>query len=195
MENDALATDPKAQISGNRSASFATQNSAQDTDNRSLMSMHIPPEALGMSLGDFWAFVTRDYQVALAAMPTMTPIMIHKGVPDFLRPVVWSGLAEARDPNLYAEFDMLLQRLEYEQSSSESIIDKDLGRCFPTHELFMHPAGEGQAMLSQVLKCYSLRDPETGYCQGMGFVVGILLMKMQVHDAYSVFVRYTTQPA
>lgn len=190
MENNALATDPKANISSARSISSQAQSIVRDNDTRSLMSMQIPPEALGMSLGDFWAFVTRNYPEALAAMPTMTPIMIHKGVPDFLRPVVWSGLAGSRDASLYAEFDSLLERLEHESPSNEGIIDKDLGRCFPTHDLFMHSSGEGQRMLGQVLKCYNLHDPEIGYCQGMGFIVGILLMKMEVQDAYCVFVKY-----
>lgn len=189
MENNALATNPKANIS-TRSASSCTQMTGQEDNTGSLMSMHIPPEALGMSLGDFWAFVTRDYVEALAAMPTMTPIMIHKGVPDFLRPVVWGGLARARDAHLYHQFDVLTARLEYEQPSNENIIEKDLGRCFPTHDLFVHPDGEGQRMLGQVLKCYNLHDPEIGYCQGMGFIVGILLMKMDVRDAFCVFVRY-----
>lgn len=189
MENNALATDPKAGMAATRSASIATQ----DQDTRSLLSVHIPAEALGMSLGDFWAFVTRDYTEALAAMPTMTPIMIRKGIPDFLRPVVWSGLAGARDESLYAEFDVLLERLEYEQCNSENIIDKDVGRCFPAHELFMQPGGDGQKMLGQILRCYSLHDPDTGYCQGMGFIVGILLMKMEVKDAFCVFVRLMEQ--
>lgn len=188
MENDALATDPKNAAA--RSASISTQNPAQDADTRPPpLSLHIPPEALGMSLGDFWAFVARDYNQALAAMPTMTPIMIRKGVPDFLRPVVWGSLVGSRDLNLYSEFQLLLERLETEQCSIDGIIDKDLGRCFPNHDLFMHPGGEGQKMLGQVLKCYNLRDPEIGYCQGMGFIVGILLMKMEAQDAFCVFVR------
>lgn len=181
MENDALATDPK-NISSNRTASISTQMTQP-------ASVQIPAEALGISLGDFWAFVTRDYLEALAAMPTMTPIMIHKGVPDFLRPVVWVGLAQARDENLYAEFQVLLQRLDNEHGSVDGIIDKDLGRCFPSHELFMHSDGEGQKMLGQILKCYNLHDPEIGYCQGMGFIVGVLLMKMEVQDAFCVFVK------
>ncbi|KAG9643386.1 RabGAP/TBC, partial [Aureobasidium melanogenum] len=32
-------------------------------------------------------------------------------------------------------------------------------------------------------------DSEIGYCQGMGFIVGILLMKMDARDAFCVFVR------
>ncbi|CAD0115142.1 unnamed protein product [Aureobasidium uvarum] len=155
----------------------------------SLLSLHIPKEALGMSLGDFWAFVVRDYQEALLSMPTMTPIMIHKGVPDFLRPVVWGGIAGAREERLYSEFDRLLAQIESEPPTSDTIIDKDIGRCFPNHPLFAQAGGEGQNMLGQVLKCYNLYDPEIGYCQGMGFIVGILLMKMDARDAFCVFVR------
>lgn len=188
MENDALATDPKAGISRSFSSNQYDVFS-QDAAPRSSLSVYIPKEALGMSLGDFWALVTRDYSEALAVMPTMTPIMIHKGVPDFLRPVVWVGLARARDEKLHVEFDRLVERLEHEHSTFETIIDKDLGRCFPHHDLFMHPDGEGQRMLGQVLKCYNLYDPDVGYCQGMGFIVGILLMKMEARDAFCVFVR------
>lgn len=188
MENDALATDPKAGIS--RSVSSAQYDVfSQDAAPRSSLSVYIPKEALGMSLGDFWALVTRDYSEALTVMPTMTPSMIHKGVPDFLRPVVWVGLARARDDRLHAEFNHLVERLEHEHPNSEHIIDKDLGRCFPHHDLFMHSDGEGQRMLGEVLKCYNLYDPEVGYCQGMGFIVGILLMKMEARDAFCVFVK------
>lgn len=34
---------------------------------------------------------------------------------------------------------------------------------------------QGQAELFNILKAYSLHDLEVGYCQGMGFVAGILL--------------------
>ncbi|KAI4748299.1 hypothetical protein E4T50_01474 [Aureobasidium sp. EXF-12298] len=186
MENNALATDPKAGISA---VTLSNNERIVSVGGASLLSLHIPKEALGMSLGDFWAFVTRDYEEALLSMPTMTPIMIHKGVPDFLRPVVWGGIAGAREERLYSEFDRLLAQIESEPPTSDTIIDKDIGRCFPSHPLFAQPGSEGQTMLGQVLKCYNLYDPEIGYCQGMGFIVGILLMKMDARDAFCVFVR------
>jgi hypothetical protein len=50
--------------------------------------------------------------------------------------------------------------------SVDDIIGRDLGRTFPEHPLFME--GDGQARLGRLLRAYALRDPETGYCQGMG---------------------------
>ncbi|KAH0096396.1 RabGAP/TBC, partial [Aureobasidium melanogenum] len=186
MENNALATDPKAGIT---TVTGSSHDRNASIGGASLLSLHIPKEALGMSLGDFWAFVTRDYEEALSSMPTMTPIMIHRGVPDFLRPVVWVGIAGARQERLYSEFERLLAQIESVPPTSDTIIDKDVGRCFPNHPLFAQAGGEGQTMLGQVLKCYNLYDSEIGYCQGMGFIVGILLMKMDARDAFCVFVR------
>ncbi|KAG9619478.1 RabGAP/TBC, partial [Aureobasidium melanogenum] len=150
MENNALATDPKAGIT---TVTGSSHDRNASIGGASLLSLHIPKEALGMSLGDFWAFVTRDYEEALSSMPTMTPIMIHRGVPDFLRPVVWVGIAGARQERLYSEFDRLLAQIESVPPTSDTIIDKDVGRCFPNHPLFAQAGGEGQTMLGQVLKC------------------------------------------
>lgn len=51
-----------------------------------------------------------------------------------------------------------------------------LGRTFPGHTYFASPLGPGQLALFNLLKAYSLLDPEVGYCQGLSFVAGILLL-------------------
>lgn len=43
-------------------------------------------------------------------------------------------------------------------------------------DYFKEPGGEGQEMLFNVIKAYSLFDPQVGYCQGLHFVVGVLLL-------------------
>ncbi|TKX21370.1 Rab-GTPase-TBC domain-containing protein 8 [Elsinoe australis] len=192
MENQAIAKDPKAGIAAvgahtGPGASFEYR--VRDTVCSSLSLVTIPEEALGMNLGDFWALVTKDYQEALRVLPTVTPLMIHKGVPDFLRSAVWAGIAGAWDASLQVEFDSLCERLQHEKPINEHIINKDLARCFPHHDLFREADGEGQKMLGTVLKCYSLYDSEIGYCQGMAFVAGILLMNMPAKDAFCVFVK------
>jgi len=192
IENNAIAKDPKsgiATVGGHTGPGSAFEYRVRDTVCSSLSLVTIPEEALGMSLGDFWALVTKDYADALRKLPTMTPLMIHKGVPDFLRSAVWVGIAGAWDAALQVEFDSLLDRLPFERPSNESIINKDLSRCFPHHELFKDAEGEGQRMLGTVLKAYSLYDAEIGYCQGMAFVAGVLLMNMPVKDSFCVFVK------
>ena len=46
------------------------------------------------------------------------------------------------------------------------------------HIQFCDARGEGQANLRKVLRAYALYNPELGYCQGMGMLVGLLLMRM-----------------
>ena len=51
-----------------------------------------------------------------------------------------------------------------------------VGRTFPGHPYFSMQLGSGQLALFNLLKAYSLMDQEVGYCQGLSFVAGILLM-------------------
>lgn len=53
---------------------------------------------------------------------------------------------------------------------------KHAGRTFPKHPFFARPLGAGQLGLFNLLKAYSLFDTEVGYCQGLSFVAGILLL-------------------
>ena len=71
----------------------------------------------------------------------------------------------------------MYQKLVVLISNSEKIIERDIGRTFPHSEMFKEDGGPGQQMLYRVLKVYSLYDPEVGYCQGLSFCVGPLLMQ------------------
>ena len=53
---------------------------------------------------------------------------------------------------------------------------KILGRTFPSHPYFQQTLGPGQLALFNILKAYSLLDQEVGYCQGLSFVGGVLLL-------------------
>lgn len=53
-------------------------------------------------------------------------------------------------------------------------------RTFPHHEYFTDGQGIGQENLYNVLKAYSLYDPVVGYCQGLPFIVAILLLNVSV---------------
>lgn len=62
-------------------------------------------------------------------------------------------------------------------------IGRDLNRTFPHHPLFKEGKG-GQEMLGRVLRAYSVVDKEIGYCQGMNFITGLLLMHMSEEESF-----------
>jgi len=83
----------------------------------------------------------------------------------------------AKYPNYNTPYEQLLRQL----TSHQHAILIDLGRTFPNHSYFSSPLGPGQLALFNLLKAYSLLDPEVGYCQGLSFVAGVLLL----HVSYS----------
>ncbi len=134
---------------------------------------------------EFWAALVADYPQTAQRLPTLTSNKIRSGVPPPLRGVVWPSISGARDPLLHEEYEKLCG----ETSPYEGLIGKDVGRSFPNVEMFREKDGEGQKMLGRVLKGFSLYDNKIGYCQGLGFVVGPLLMHMNEADAFCVLVR------
>lgn len=109
------------------------------------------------------------------------------GVPKGKRGEVWQFLAEqfclkqppidTRDfPNYNTPYDLLLKQL----TSQQHAILIDLGRTFPNHPYFSSPLGPGQLALFNLLKAYSLLDHEVGYCQGLSFVAGVLLLHVSI---------------
>ncbi|KAI1823606.1 rab-GTPase-TBC domain-containing protein [Xylaria intraflava] len=134
---------------------------------------------------EFYMALVKDYQQTAARLPTLLSNKIRKGIPPPLRGVVWQSMAGAGDTVLLEQFD----RLSNESSPYEGIIGKDLGRSFPGVDMFRDPEGDGQRMLGRVLKCFSLYDHKIGYCQGLAFLVGPLLMHMPDKQAFCVLVR------
>ncbi|KAL2266987.1 hypothetical protein VTJ83DRAFT_4264 [Remersonia thermophila] len=134
---------------------------------------------------DFYLALVKDPKQTAARLPTLLSNKVRKGIPPPLRGVVWQSMAGARDSAL----EELYERLSGESSPYEGVISKDLGRSFPGVEMFRDPEGDGQRMLGRVLKCFSLYDAKIGYCQGLAFLVGPLLMHMGDKQAFCVLVR------
>lgn len=62
------------------------------------------------------------------------------------------------------------------------VIRRDIARTYPEHDFFKEKDGLGQESLFNVMKAYSLHDREVGYCQGSGFIVGLLLMQVNIYS-------------
>ncbi|KAK5048646.1 hypothetical protein LTR84_005737 [Exophiala bonariae] len=191
-ENAALAIDPKANIvapttrprKNTRPMSVMQLKKMIDGPQRQSMDDPLLP-ALLMKEGEFWAVLVQDYAQTAQRLPTLTTNKIRGGVPVFLRGVVWPSIARACDPLLHAEY----HKLADQPSPYDALIGKDVGRSFPKVDMFREKDGEGQKMLGRVLKAFSLYDEKIGYCQGLGFVVGPLLMYMSEPEAFSILVK------
>ncbi|KAL8681043.1 MAG: hypothetical protein Q9186_002816 [Xanthomendoza sp. 1 TL-2023] len=192
QENNALATDPKAAVSRNtrgrtKSRPPSIQQIKKLINEPAMPSLRYSslPEPPPMTELEFWAALVSNYPQTAQRLPTLTSNKIRNGIPPPLRGVVWMSIAGARERLLEDEYE----RLCNETSPYESLIGKDIGRSFPNVEMFKDPAGEGQRMLAKVLKAFSIYDQKIGYCQGLGFVVGPLLMHMADKEAFCVLVR------
>lgn len=119
---------------------------------------------------------------------------VKAGIPRHKRGEIWQFLAEqhchhlnaviniCEDIDLTMPYEDLLKQL----TSHQHAILIDLGRTFPNHPYYSQPLGPGQLALFNLLKAYSLLDREVGYCQGLSFVAGILLLHMNEERAFSM---------
>ncbi|KAG0719497.1 TBC1 domain family member 1 [Chionoecetes opilio] len=117
---------------------------------------------------------------------------IKQGIPKSVRGEVWQLLAFqylTRNPKLEPQFPGYKTPYEdmiRELTSQHHAILIDLGRTFPTHPYYVQTLGPGQLALFNVLKAYSLLDKDVGYCQGLSFVGGVLLLHVEEEVAYSL---------
>ncbi|XP_025893261.1 TBC1 domain family member 1 isoform X5 [Nothoprocta perdicaria] len=116
---------------------------------------------------------------------------VGQGIPRHHRGEIWKFLAEqyhlkhqfpCKQPPKDTPYKELLKQL----TSQQHAILIDLGRTFPTHPYFSAQLGAGQLSLYNILKAYSLLDQEVGYCQGLSFVAGVLLLHMSEEDAFKM---------
>uniref|UniRef100_UPI0037E79FFC TBC1 domain family member 10A-like n=1 Tax=Semicossyphus pulcher TaxID=241346 RepID=UPI0037E79FFC len=113
----------------------------------------------------------------------------QKGIPPSLRGRAWLYLTggKVRREQNQGKF----QELDNQPGDPKwvDIIERDLHRQFPFHEMFAARGGHGQQDLFRVLKAYTLHRPEEGYCQAQAPIAAVLLMHMPAEDAFWVLVQ------
>jgi TBC1 domain-containing protein 4 len=114
-----------------------------------------------------------------------------------LRPILLEGVTPARRGEVWSLLIQLYQdthpcippsppappsplsftELCQESTEYENAIRMDLGRTFPSHPYFSTVEGRGgQEALANMLHAYAVSDKDIGYCQGLSFVAGMILM-------------------
>ncbi|XP_076446262.1 TBC1 domain family member 1-like [Babylonia areolata] len=148
----------------------------------------------GQEARDIWEGLLRSSSTGCPPSLPYRILLGHvkKGIPRELRGVVWKFLALQQSSQSGAEncssdmyevpYSDLLDRF----SADQHAILIDLGRTFPGHPFFAKSLGPGQVSLFNLLKAYSLLDEEVGYCQGVSFIAGVLLMHMEEASAFEM---------
>ncbi|PWN49932.1 RabGAP/TBC [Violaceomyces palustris] len=192
------------------SDAFSGRTSTQDADIRNLIinpvTQTVEPASfkrdsqrasVGASLSDdlddedeainweFWGNVMSNYQQVARSQPRELSKAIQAGIPAALRGMMWQLMSGSKDEEMEIIYAYYLKQT----SPHEKAIRRDLNRTFPEQDYFQEGKGVGQENLFNVVKAYSLYDPECGYCQGMQFVVGPLLLNMPDEEAFSTLVR------
>ncbi|XP_029462653.1 TBC1 domain family member 10B [Rhinatrema bivittatum] len=113
----------------------------------------------------------------------------RKGIPSSLRAKAWQFLSNSKElleknPGKFEE----LERCPGEPKWLD-VIEKDLHRQFPFHEMFAARGGHGQQDLYRILKAYTIYRPDEGYCQAQAPVAAVLLMHMPAEQAFWCLVQ------
>lgn len=142
---------------------------------------------------DFWGKFLSDFEGTLKKNNKGLIKKVQNGLPKFLRGSIWYHLSKNhpvsflkldpsevsfKPPEAFSSLSLEASYVELLKLSSthEKMITRDLARTFPKLEFFKNPYGSGQESLFNVMKAYSLYDSEVGYCQGLSFIAGTLLL-------------------
>lgn len=136
-----------------------------------------------------WTRMASEWSNTLGKSSDKLKERARKGIPGRLRGVVWQLMSQSRlqmeAPENHTVYLQLLRKKI--NDDVEGLIERDLARTFPTHALFRDADGAGQTSLRNILHAYAVIDPEVGYVQGMGFIVGTLLTQMSEEEAFWCF--------
>ena len=133
---------------------------------------------------DEWLKILKDNDI-FRICPHRLSFSLRHGFPNALRGDVWTFLSRSHLLELREKPYSYFQQIK--NISIQKAICKDIGRTFPYHTLFK--AGyQGQQTMLNILSAYANYDQEIGYCQGMNFIAGVLLINLPEEKAFWTFV-------
>ncbi|XP_071254913.1 uncharacterized protein tbc1d10c isoform X2 [Salvelinus alpinus] len=151
-----------------------------------------PPPELVRQREAKWINIISQWDRVLLKKSSKVKEQCQKGIPASLRAKCWPLLCGATDRMRHNKD--LYQTLDSRPAlqSWVDVIERDLDRQFPFHEMFLSRDGHGQRGLFRVLKAFTQLKPEEGYCQAQGPVAAVLLMNMPT-EAFWCLVQISEQ--
>ncbi|XP_023847801.1 TBC1 domain family member 10B-like [Salvelinus sp. IW2-2015] len=152
-----------------------------------------PPPELVRQRETKWINIISQWDRVLLKKSSKVKEQCQKGIPASLRAKCWPLLCGATD-RMHRNKD-LYQTLDSRPAlqSCVDVIERDLDRQFPFHEMFLSRDGHGQRGLFRVLKAFTQLKPDEGYCQAQGPVAAVLLMNMPTEEAFWCLVQISEQ--
>ncbi|XP_058803677.1 ecotropic viral integration site 5 ortholog isoform X3 [Phymastichus coffea] len=167
-------------------ASGCSNNGASDNNGTNTAARRpTPPQDGEENTWTLWGHIVADWDNQWKKRKDFVKELVRQGIPHHFRGIVWQLLCGAHESAVKKQFAEYIKCT----SACERIIRRDIARTYPEHDFFKEKDGLGQESLFNVMKAYSLYDREVGYCQGSGFIVGLLLMQqMPEEEAFAVLV-------
>ncbi|XP_035283488.1 uncharacterized protein tbc1d10c [Anguilla anguilla] len=140
-----------------------------------------------------WLNIIGQWDHTLLKKTNKVKEQCRKGIPASLRARCWPLLCYATERR--SKNRRLYQTLDSSPALQTwvDMIERDIDRQFPFHEMFLSRDGHGQQGLFRVLKAYTQFRPDEGYCQGQGPVAAVLLMIMPAEEAFWCLVQISEQ--
>lgn len=129
----------------------------------------------------FWTRVVNNYELVVQEESDDLSNAISKGIPKEFRGIIWQLVARSKNSQL----EEFYTQLQAEPSVHEKSIKRDLART----SFFTNIEKSKQTEeLFELIKCYSIFDPDVGYTQGMIFIGVPLIMNMTGPEAFCLLV-------
>ncbi|PAA71694.1 hypothetical protein BOX15_Mlig023352g1 [Macrostomum lignano] len=175
-----------------QNSALVNENSASDTDsddNDPLPSGsgQVSKEITNAELTDEWvAVINRWQREQTAQAPSSVRRLVRRGVPESLRPQVWSLLGRSQQASpVTADYSDLSCK---DAPEIEAAIARDISRTYTACPDFAE-GGAKREDLARLSKAYALYDPAVGYCQGMSFLGAALLLQLPEEEAFELLVQ------
>ncbi|GIX64942.1 TBC domain-containing protein [Babesia caballi] len=108
-------------------------------------------------------------------------------VSDYERGTLWKMWAGTAQYKMRLPEDIYGHLVAFDMHEFDAAIQKDIYRTFPEHAIFNEAEYTPRALFN-VLRAYALYNPDVGYCQGMAFIAGMLVLYMNEEDAFFTLV-------
>eukprot|EP00795_Rhopilema_esculentum_P008909 gene8909-16534_t len=112
--------------------------------------------------------------------------LVYAGIPHSMRMHVWPRISGALAKKLESKisYKKILRKCDNDDSSCVHQIEKDLCRTMPSNACFQTADAIGIPKLKRILIAIAGLYPDIGYCQGLGMIVGSLLLFLDEEDVF-----------